>query len=197
METLRISSDEKKELISGREGPPKYTYYALNNAVKYSGANKKSKIGDLQQIYQEFQEENTGNEFSDWKEFYYKRHDGDERINQAVDDVYEMFIQIREAIKQIDRDDVRDFVEGIALYGTYESENPETAVEEKLLREVPECERINPESVQYGGTPIEIVEYGNEPTERESFVIIRYEVEEDGDIVVDLSGFNRQLNEFA
>lgn len=199
METLRIAHDERKGLISGREGPPKYTYYALNNAVKYSSANRKSRIGNIQEIYKEFQSDNPNGDFSDWKQYYYQQYDGEESLDEAVEETYEMFIRIREAIKQVDRDDVKQFVEGIVLYGTYESHNPEIAVEEKLLRDIPEFERIESGTgteLRYSGTPIEVISDSEPESTTDDIVTIQYTVKDSGDIVIDLSGLNRSLDDY-
>lgn len=145
MEYIEITPQERKEMATGSaRKPAKYTFYALNNAVKYSSANSKSNIGNIQEIYGEFEEVHPNGSFRDWQNFYYNQHDGRERLEQATDEAYDMFLTIRASIDQVDREDVRDFIEGLVLNGTYSSHNAREATVEKILKSVSESERVSP-----------------------------------------------------
>ena len=131
-EMINITPNERKQLITGdAKKAPKYTFYALNNAVKYSSANQKPTIGKITEIYEEFDEEHPDGSFEDWRNYYYNHYNGRERLNEATEQAYDMFLTIRAAIDEIDREDVRDFVEGLVLNGTYSNQNAREAAIEK------------------------------------------------------------------
>ena len=132
-EKIHISPEERKTLTTGdSKKAPKYTFYALNNAVKYSSANHKEVVGDITELYEEFEEEYPNGDFRDWQNFYYNNYNGRERLEEATEQAYDMFLTIRAAIDQINKDDVQDFIEGIVLRGTYSNENVREAVKKKL-----------------------------------------------------------------
>lgn len=143
-ETVRISPDERKQLTTGdAKKVRKYTFFALNNAVKYSSANQKSIVGEISEIYDEFEEMHPNGDLQDWRNYYYNHHNGKERLEEATNKSYDMFLTIRAAIDEVNRGDVRDFIEGLVLNGTYSSENAREAVIQKLLHTYPDCEIID------------------------------------------------------
>ena len=201
VESIEISEDERRELTTGREiDRPKYTFFALDHAVRYSGANRKSKLGEVQEIYSEFESENPDGDFEDWKEFYYREYGGKDKIDQATNDAYDMFLRIREAIQQLEKKDVRDFVEGIALYGTYENRNAKQAVVNKLNAAISNCEISGP------GTDGDLVYEGeellvkpeseaNQSAESSERLVVTY-LDKGGEIDIDVSCLNTQLTDF-
>jgi len=199
-ESIVIDSDEIKELTTGRQPDRrKYTYFALDTAIKYSGVNRRDKIGDVQRIFDEFEKEYPEGDFEDWREFYYSEHDGERRLKEATEEAYKMLVKIREAIKQLDRSDVEDFVEGIALYGTYENRNPTEAVEKKLIAEIDGCHPSdsNDYNVKYMGQELHIVEKSDRSTEIDgSEPVVRFEQKEDSSIEVYLDGLNHNISDF-
>lgn len=143
-ETLNISAEELKRLTTGRVVErPKYTFFALDKAVEYSGANAKPVLGDVGEIYEAFEEKYPEGDFGDWKTYYLEQYQGDERLAEATDVAYEKLLVIREAIKQIDKEDVREFIEGFALYGTYENRNIAESIVKKLISEISGCEMLD------------------------------------------------------
>lgn len=75
--------------------------------------------------------------------YYYNQHNGRQRLVEATDKAYDIFLTIR-AIDDIDCEDVRDFVEGLVLDGTYSNQNAREAVIQKLIDSRSECEPLMP-----------------------------------------------------
>lgn len=145
-ETITVSPNERKQLTTGDgKKAPKYTFYALNNAVKYSSANQKTTIGKITEIYEEFEEEQPDGDFDDWRNYYYNHHNGRKRLDEATERAYDMFLTIRAAIDEVDRNDVRDFVEGLVLNGTYSNQNAYESVVEKITGSRLGCEPLAPD----------------------------------------------------
>lgn len=156
---LTVTPDERKRFTTGENpSPPKYTYYALNNAVSYSKANHRPTVGDLNDIYNDFRKESPDGDFEDFRNYYFREHNGRRRIEEATEKAYSKFLIIREAIEQIDRDDMREFIEGIVLHGTYSGQSAREAVVEKVVRSLSDCERLDPNEgpdecqIQFGGS---------------------------------------------
>lgn len=206
-DTLRISEEERKSLTTQRTvDRPKYTFFALDHAVRYSQANKKEILGDVNSLYLSFEQEHPDGTFDDWRNFYLEEQNGRERLEEATEEAYRMLLTIREALKQLDRDDVYEFIEGIALYGTYEGHNAVEAVHNKLLLEIPECEEPEGGDVPDGSNLI----YGDyhlyihprseklpeEKKKREDQRIVYFRELDGGDIEIDLNELNFSLEEF-
>lgn len=207
-EELRIDSNERRRLTTGRDfNPPKYTFYALDAAIKYSGANKKETVGDIGEIYTEFEQEHPSGDFEDWKRFYYQNYGGEERIEEATERGHQMFLKLRESIEQIERSDIRQFIEGLVLTGTYEGQNPREAIVRKLIKDTSfECkfadDAAEDEVVHFicEGQPVSLQTASNVSDEvspeRDDLIVVNYEERQNGTIVVDLSNLNRRLDDF-
>lgn len=208
-ETISIDADERKQLTTGdKKKAPKYTFYAMNNAVKYSSANRKPLVGDISEIYEEFEEKHPNGDFDDWKNYYYNYYDGRERLDEATEEAYDMFLTIRAAIDQIDQEDVREFVEGLVLNGTYSNRNGRDAVIEKVVESISECGRLNPGEgpdgcdLRLGNrfVSIQLEEIREESVfENRDDVVVFYFSENEGDngLQIDVSALNRTLDEFS
>lgn len=200
---IRITSSERKMLTTGeKDNIPKYTFSSLNNAVKYSGANKKRVVGDISDIYEEFEKEYPDGDFEDWKKFYNSEYNGEERLDNATEKAFEMFLKIRAAIKQIDKDDVQNFVEGLVLNGTYTNRNPREAIAKKLddilsadCEFIPSAEREGDEHIRVGTEPYKLIRTSNRE-ECQSGNIIHFEEKSGGDITIDRSELSQDLTDF-
>jgi len=207
-ETISVSAKERKELITGdAKKAPKYTFYAMNNAVKYSSANRKPLVGDISEIYEDFEDDYPDGDFDDWRNYYYNHHNGQERLEEATEEAYDMFLTIRAAIDQIDREDVRAFVEGLVLNGTYSNQNAREAVIEKVVESKSECERLEPGEGPEGcdlRLGDRFVSIQSEEMREESIfeerdnVVVFYFSENEGDsgLKIDVSALSRTLDEF-
>ncbi|MFC6764779.1 MjaI family restriction endonuclease [Natrinema soli] len=208
-ETISIDADERKELTTGdKKKAPKYTFYAMNNAVKYSSANRKPLVGDISKIHEEFEEKHPDGDFNDWQNYYYNHYDGRERLDEATEEAYDMFLTIRAAIDQIDREDVREFVEGLVLNGTYSNRNAREAIIEKVVESRSECDRLGPSEgpdqcdLRLGDRFVSIQpeEMSDESVFKDrDDVVVFYFSENEGDngLQIDVSALSRTLDEFS
>jgi hypothetical protein len=206
-ETITITPNERKQLTTGDpKKAPKYTFFALNNAVKYSSANQQHTVGNITEIYKEFEEEYPVGDFQVWRNYYYNKHNGRQRLEEATDKTYDMFLTIRAAIDDIDREDVRDFVEGLVLNGTYSNQNAREAVIQKLINTRTKCESLTIEEgpegcdLRWGNRYISIQpeEMRSETLFDREEVIVFYFSENVGDngLKIDVSESNMTLDEF-
>lgn len=206
-DTLRISANERKLLTTGdKKKAPKYTFYALDNAVRYSSANQKDIVGDINDIFEEFVEENPEGDFKDWKNFYYNEYNGKERLDEATETAYDMFLTIRAAIDEIDRENVREFIEALVLNGTYSNQNAREAVINKIVTEVEGCELLADDEgpdeceLKLGDRYVSICHEDQKPetsVNRGDIISFYYsENEDDRGISIDISEINTSLDEF-
>ncbi|MBP1986023.1 MjaI family restriction endonuclease [Halolamina salifodinae] len=141
---LKIPAEERQSIEAGETADlPKYAASVLSNALRWSGANSPEQLGQLTEIHDEFREKHPEGGYEDWVEFYHEEYNGEERIAEATEDAYVMLKQIREAVNQLERDDVQDFVQELVLYQTYRGENIRELVVQILDRKYrPDVERV-------------------------------------------------------
>jgi hypothetical protein len=206
-EKITISPDERKKITTGDpKNAPKDTFFALNNAVKYSSANQQSTVGKITEIYEEFEEEYPEGDFKDWRNYYYNHYNGRQRLDDATDKAYEMFLTIRAAIDDLDRDDVREFIEGLVLHGTYSNQNAREAIIQKLIDSRSECEPLSPGEgpdrcdLRWGDRYVSIQpeEMRSETLFDRNNVIVFYfsKNKSDNGLTIDISESNMSLDEF-
>jgi hypothetical protein len=118
--TIRLPEDEREELVAHIDPDfPKYTTQIMNTANQNSHGTRPPTVGQLNEIIEEYKDEYPEGGFEDWRRFYYERYDGDERIEEATEKVFEMVVKMREAAGEIDREMVNRWVKDLVLYKTY------------------------------------------------------------------------------
>jgi len=209
---LEISPSERKLIEAGETTDvPKYTSNVLTNAIQWSGANGRDTIGDVTQIFEEFTQENPDASFEDWREHYYRRHDGDKKLQEGASQAYDMLQEIREALEKIDQSDVREFLEHLVIYQTYRGQNIREIVV-RILEEKyrPEVERMAVEDdkeyvhAKVGGELVSIQPESGALTrkdelaiEDENVVVVYYRERSDGGLVVSVDRLNNALSYFS
>lgn len=119
-QTIRLSEEEREELVADIDPEfPKYTTQILNTANQNSQGTRPNTVGQLNEIIEEYKEEYPEGDYEDWKEFYFENYDGEEKIVEATDKVFEMVVKMREAAEEIDREMVNRWVRDLVLYKTY------------------------------------------------------------------------------
>lgn len=138
--TIRLSEEEREELVADIDPDfPKYTTQIMNTANQNSQGTRPQTVGQMNELIEEYKEEYPEGTFEDWQEFYYVKHDGEERIEEATDKVFEMVVKMQEAAKEIDREMVQRWVEDLVLYKTYTGlGRNEEAILKKLSEEYDE-----------------------------------------------------------
>jgi hypothetical protein len=91
----------------------------MNTANQNSQGTRPKVVGQLSELVEEYKQEYPEGDFEDWKEFYYEEYDGEERIEEATEKVFEMVVKMREAAEEIDKDMVHRWVKDLVLYKTY------------------------------------------------------------------------------
>jgi len=118
--TIRISEEEREELVANIDPDfPKYTTQIMNTANQNSQGTRPKVVGQLSDLIEEYKEEYPEGDYEDWEEFYLEEYDGEERIDEATDKVFEMVIKMRESAEDIDREMVHRWVRDLVLYKTY------------------------------------------------------------------------------
>lgn len=118
--TIRLSEEEREELVADIDPEfPKYTTQIINTANQNSQGTRPPTVGQMNELIEEYKDEYPEGGFDDWKEFYYENYDGEERIEEATDKVFDMVVKMREAAQEIDREMVHRWVKDLVLYQTY------------------------------------------------------------------------------
>lgn len=135
--TIRISEDERERLVADINPEfPKYTTQIMNTANQNAQGTRPRVVGQLSDLIAEYREKYPDGDYQDWKEFYYEEYDGDRRIEDATDKVYEMVVKMRNAAEGIDRKMVNRWIRDLVLYKTYTGlGREEEAIFEKLAEE--------------------------------------------------------------
>ena len=118
--TIKLTEEERERLVAEIDPEfPKYTTQIMNTANQNSQGTRPRVVGQMSEIIEEYKEEYPNGDFDDWKAFYYSKYDGEERIEEATQKVFEMVVKMREATKEIDEEMVRRWVNDLVLYKTY------------------------------------------------------------------------------
>lgn len=135
--TIRISEEERGELVADIDTEfPKYTTQIMNTANQNSQGTRPDTVGQLSEIIEEYKAEYPDGNFDDWQQFYYEEYNGEERIEEATDKVFDMVIKMRDAAEKIDRKMVNRWVKDLVLYKTYTGlGRNEEAILNKLSKE--------------------------------------------------------------
>ncbi|MBC2715439.1 MAG: MjaI family restriction endonuclease [Desulfobacteraceae bacterium] len=92
---------------------PKYTTQLINLANQNSQATRPCYVGQMSELIQEF----PGNSYSLWVQWYIAKYP--DAIDQATDRTYTMIRKMQQAMAEIDRDMVRQWVQELILSKTY------------------------------------------------------------------------------
>ncbi|MFB6211338.1 MAG: MjaI family restriction endonuclease [Halobacteriales archaeon] len=132
-EEVRISEEERERLVTGRGVEfPKYTTQLLNPANQNAQSTRPKVVGQMSEIISEFQEKHPNETFEDWVEFYYSEYNGEERLEEASNQLFDMVEKMRENIEKIDEEMCREYVEDLVLYQTYRGFDIQEAILSKL-----------------------------------------------------------------
>lgn len=118
--TLKLTEEEREEIVADIDPEfPKYTTQILNTANQNSQGTRPKVVGQMSEITEEFKKEYPDGNYEDWKQFYFREYDGEERINEATDRIHDMVVKMREAAEKIDEEMVERWVRDLVLYKTY------------------------------------------------------------------------------
>lgn len=124
---IRIPNSEVQQLLSGKAVSfPKYTTQIMNLANQNAQGTRANIVGQMSDLIQEFE----GTTLSEWEKWYLEDHP--ESIDNATEKVYGMVEQFKEAILNIDKEMVRNWVEELVIVKTFSGLKFQEAILKKL-----------------------------------------------------------------
>lgn len=134
---IYISEEERERLVAEEidEFPidfPKYTTQLLNPANRFAQSTRDDVVGNMSELIDEFRKKHPEGTFEDWVDFYFEEYDGEQRIEDATEQMYPMVQKMKEAFEQVDREMTYDFVRDLVLFKTYEGFDIQEAILRKL-----------------------------------------------------------------
>lgn len=118
--TIKLHEDERERMVAEIDPQfPKYTTQIMNTANQNSQATRSRVVGQMSELIQEYKEEYPHGDFEDWKRFYYEEYDGEQRIEKAIEKLFDMVVKMREAAMEIDENMANRWIKDLVLYKTY------------------------------------------------------------------------------
>lgn len=114
MAIIKIKNIELiKDVIGDVAEFPKYTTQIMNLANQNAQGTRPKVVGQVTELIQEF----SGKDYTEWVEWY--QYKNPSSIENATDRIYEMIIRLREAMKLINKELVREWVKDLVLTKTF------------------------------------------------------------------------------
>ena len=113
-----IRNEELFELNGSKSAIfPKYTSQLINWANQNAQGTRPRVVGQLSELFPAYEDEAEEVSAAGWREWYLQRYP--EAIDVAADKIFAQVVNLQEAIKLIDRDLVRAWVEDLVITKTY------------------------------------------------------------------------------
>jgi len=112
---------------------PKYTTQLINLANQNSKATRPYYVGQMSELIQEF----PGNSYDQWAQWYIKKYP--DAVDQATDKTFAMIQKMQQAMTEIDREMVRQWMQELILTKTYAG----LRFQESILKAIAEKEKSN------------------------------------------------------
>lgn len=96
---------------------PKYTSQLINWANQNAQGTRPKVVGQMSELFPQFMHSTERITIEYWKRFYVMSHP--EAFDEATDKIYAQLENLREAIKLIDRDMVKNWVEDLVINKTF------------------------------------------------------------------------------
>lgn len=109
---------------------PKYTSQLINWANQNAQGTRPKIVGQLSDLFPEYQASTYNVAISDWKEWYTEKYPG--AIEEATDKIFNQVENLKEAIKLIDKSMVRKWVEGLVISKTFSGMYVQRAILAKI-----------------------------------------------------------------
>jgi hypothetical protein len=145
---IRIANTEIQELLSGKSyNFPKYTTQLMNLANQNSQGTRPRNVGQMSDLIQKF----DGKTLEEWAKWYIEQHP--ESIDNAAEKVFVMVTNLQNAISEINKTMVRDWVEELVIVKTFSGLKFQEAILKKisihfdttyrLAKPIEECQGID------------------------------------------------------
>lgn len=124
--------NEELESLNGNKNAifPKYTSQLINWANQNAQGTRPKVVGQLSDLFPEYQEQAENVTVEDWKEWYLERYPN--AVENATAKIYTQVQNLKEAIQLIDRDMVQRWVEDLVITKTYNGMYVQRAILAKL-----------------------------------------------------------------
>lgn len=145
-----IKNDELV-VLNGSETPdfPKYTSQLINWANQNAQGTRPKVVGQLSDLFPEYESEDDNVSMDGWREWYLERHP--DAIEIATDKIFAQVENLKSAIKFIDKELVRKWVEDLVITKTYNGLYVQEAILSKLAEKLDEDYRLaTPEEESQG-----------------------------------------------
>ena len=109
---------------------PKYTSQLINWANQNAQGPRPKIVGQLSDLFPEYQASTYNVAISDWKEWYTEKYPG--AIEEATDKIFNQVENLKEAIKLIDKSMVRKWVEDLVISKTFSGMYVQRAILAKI-----------------------------------------------------------------
>lgn len=109
---------------------PKYTSQLINWANQNAQGARPKIVGQLSDLFPEYQASTYNVAISDWKEWYTEKYPG--AIEEATDKIFNQVENLKEAIKLIDKSMVRKWVEDLVISKTFSGMYVQRAILAKI-----------------------------------------------------------------
>ena len=109
---------------------PKYTSQLINWANQNAQGTRPKIVGQLSDLFPEYQASTYNVATSDWKEWYTEKYPG--AIEEATDKIFNQVENLKEAIKLIDKSMVRKWVEDLVISKTFSGMYVQRAILAKI-----------------------------------------------------------------
>ena len=134
MPQLKITNDKITQDIVGTITEfPKYTTQLINLANQNAQGTRPKMVGQMSELIKEFPEK----EYGDWVEWYSEQMP--DAVDNATEKVYQMVQNLKEAIRKIDKDLVREWVKDLVLTKTFVG----FCFQESILKRVAELKKVD------------------------------------------------------
>jgi hypothetical protein len=116
--TFTLSNEKIKSYNGGCDvNFPKYTSQLINWANQNAQGTRAKVVGQMSDLFPEYVEQAENVSMEDWQSWYSERHP--HSIETATDKILEQIENLKTAIKLIDRDMIRSWVEDLVITKTY------------------------------------------------------------------------------
>ena len=127
MKKLKITFDEMTQDIIGKKTKfPKYVSPIINLANRWARGTVPEAVGQMTEIAKNFKN------YEEWKDWYYKNYPN--TIDKATEKIYKKLLQVVDVISQVDKEDVRKWVEDLVITKSFVGIN----FQESILKRIAE-----------------------------------------------------------
>ena len=109
---------------------PKYTSQLINWANQNAQGTRPRIVGQLSDLFPEYQASTYNIDIRDWKEWYTEKYP--DAIEEATDKIFNQVENLKEAIKLIDKSMVRKWVEDLVISKTFSGMYVQRAILAKI-----------------------------------------------------------------